>query len=66
MGFDFGNDCLSLLIVRNHHCLSFCKDLFGVIRYAFGSTEKTTLPQVMMKGFKFRKEKTPTSLAQKG
>ena len=47
-----------LLIVLNHHGLrSFCKDLFGAIRYALGSTERTTLPQVMIKGFKFRKEK---------
>ena len=62
------NDCLSLLIIRNHHCLSlFCKDLFGAICYALGSTERTTLPQVIMKGFNFRKEKkTPTSLAQRG
>ena len=46
------------MIVRNHHCLSlFCKDLFGAIYCALGSTEKTTLPQVMIKGFNFRKEK---------
>ena len=45
----------------------FCKDLFGAICYALGSTERTTLPQVMIKGFNFRKEKkTPTSLAQRG
>ena len=45
------------MIVRNHHGILFCKDLFGAIRYALRSTERTTLPQVMIKGFKFRKEK---------
>ena len=29
-------------------------------------TEKTTLPQVMMKGFNLCERKTPTSLAQSG
>ena len=55
------------MIIRNHHCLLFfCKDLFGAICCALGSTERTTLPQVMIKGFNFRKEKTPTSLARRG
>ena len=42
-----------------HDCfepsLFFRKDLFGAIRHALGSTEKTTLPWVMIKGFNFRK-----------
>ena len=37
--------------------LCFRRTSFGAIRYALGSTERTTLPQVMIKGFKFRKEK---------
>ena len=44
------------MIIQSHHSLPFfCKDLFGAIRYALGSTERTTLPQVMIKGFDFRK-----------
>ena len=54
------------MIVRNHHCLLLCKDFFGDIHCALGSTERTTLPQVMIKGFIFLKEQTPTSLAQRG
>ena len=46
--YDYSEPSLSLF---------FCKDLFGAICYALGSTEGTTLPQVMIKGFKFRKEK---------
>ena len=34
----------------------YCEDLFSAIRYGLGSTERTTLPQVMIKGFNFRKE----------
>ena len=45
------------MIIRDHHCLLFCKDSFDAIRYAPGSTERTTLPQVMIKGFNFEKEK---------
>ena len=55
------------MIIRSHHCLLLRKDFFGAIRCALGSTEKTTLPQVIIKGFNFFvKRKTPTSLAQRG
>ena len=59
---------IGLLFLRNDDCLSFwlfgtiivfCfkRTCFDVIRYALGLTERTTLPQVMIKGFNFWKEK---------
>ena len=56
------------MIIRNHHGLLFCKDFFDAVHYALGSTERTTLPQVMIKGFNFlwKEKKTPTSLARRG
>ena len=54
------------MIVRNHHCLLFCKDLFGAIRYALGSTERTTLPQVMIKGFNFFEKKNSNFFVSEG
>ena len=52
------NDCLPTnLTCLNHHRLLIWKDSFDAIHCAPGSTERTTLPQVMIKGFNFRKEK---------
>ena len=45
------------MIIGNHHRLLFWKDFFDVIHCAPELTETTTLPQVVIKGFKFRKEK---------
>ena len=51
------NDCLSLLIIRNHHCLSsFCKDLFGAICYALGSTERLPCPRLWLRVLNFEKK----------
>ena len=47
------NDFLSLRLFGTITIFCFWKDFFGAIRCALGSTEKTTLPQVMIKGFNF-------------
>ena len=46
--YDYSESSLSSLF--------FCKDSFDAIHWALGSTERTTLPQVMIKGFNFRKK----------
>ena len=52
------NDCLSLLIIRNHHCLSFFrKDLFGAICYALGSTERLPCPRLWLRVLIFENKK---------
>ena len=50
----------------NHHHLSFWKDFFDAIHCAPELTEKTTLPQVMIKGFNLCKKKNSYSFWLKG
>ena len=54
------------MIIWNHHYLLFWKDSFDVIHCALGSTEKTTLPQVIIKGFNFFEKKNSNFFGSKG
>ena len=59
MGFSFFEIMTACPCDLSRTITVFCfrRTSFDAIRYALGSTERTTLPQVMIKGFKFRKEK---------
>ena len=50
------------------HLLHYLSCMKGKLATEFTSelTEKTTMPQVMIKGFNLCEIKTPTSLAQRG
>ena len=55
MGFYFWEIMTARLYDYSEPSSSFV--LEGLLRCVLGSTERTTLPQVMIKGFNFRKEK---------
>ena len=52
--------------IGKHHRLLFWKDVFEAIHCAPGLTEKTTLPQVVIKGFNLCEKKNSYFFGAKG